>query len=165
MPLRYSLFHSHASYGLTAWDSSQNILLSVYYSQKFCSAIAGLGFYDSTSAAFKVLNVWKMNFRFFLVKSNPLELFFPKKNAAPQKEWFSVYKLSKLHFLTILVRQVSHIYDVTKRSRTVNKVNLMEKGKFRCPKSLTYLALNSIKPGISPFYPLNCYIPEACKIE
>ena len=45
----------------------------------------------------------------------------------------------------------------------VNKVNLMEKGQFRCHQTLTYLASNSIKPGMSPFYPLNCNIPEASK--
>ena len=33
----------------------------------------------------------------------------------------------------------------------------MEKGQFRGPQSLTYLAV------MSPFYPLNCYIPEALK--
>ena len=45
-------------------------------------------------------------------------------------------------FLAILVRQVSLSYDVITLSRIVNKVNLIEKGQFRRPQSLTYLASN-----------------------
>ena len=30
-------------------------------------------------------------------------------------------------------------------------------------KSATYLASNHLNPGMRPFYPFNCYIPEAFK--
>ena len=105
----------------------------------------------------------KMTFRFFSEIKSPRASFFQRKNCNSKNEWFSIYNPSKLCFLTILVWQVSHINDVTTRSHTVNKVNLMQKGKFWCPQSLNYLASNSIKLGMSPFYPLNCYIPEAVK--
>ena len=38
-----------------------------------------------------------------------------------------------------------------------------ENSDFGRPQSLTYLGSNSIKPGMSPFYTLNCYIPEEFK--
>ena len=88
-----------------------------------------------------------------------------KNRTSKKNEWFSIYKPSKSRFLVILVRQVSHSHDVITLSRIVNKVNLMEKGQFRGPQMATYLALNFVKFGMSPFYPLNCYILEAFKIE
>ena len=39
----------------------------------------------------------------------------------------------------------------------------MENSEFRRPQSATLLASNHIKLGMSPFYPFNCYIPEAFK--
>ena len=57
----FSLFQSHATYGLVAWGSSRKCLEKVYLSQKKAiRAISGLGFNDSTSASFKSLGILKV---------------------------------------------------------------------------------------------------------
>ena len=57
----FSLFQSHATYGLVAWGSSRKCLDRVYLSQKRAiRAILGLGFDDSTSASFKSLRILKI---------------------------------------------------------------------------------------------------------
>ena len=60
----YSLFHSHASYGLAAWGSSRQCLEYVFLMQKRAiRAMARLGFNDPTSLAFKnfhIQNVFDM---------------------------------------------------------------------------------------------------------
>jgi len=57
----FSLFQSHATYGLVAWGSSRKCLVKVNLSQKKAiRAISGLGFNDSTSASFKSLGILKV---------------------------------------------------------------------------------------------------------
>ena len=58
----YSLFHSHASYGLCAWGATAHNLVNIFLVQKRAiRAIAGLGFQESTSDAFKNLGILKHN--------------------------------------------------------------------------------------------------------
>ena len=57
----FSLFQSHATYGLVAWGPSRKCLEKVYLSQKKAiRAISGLGFNDSTSDSFKSLRILKI---------------------------------------------------------------------------------------------------------
>ena len=57
----YSLFHSHASYGLAAWGSSRKCLEYVFLIQKRAiRAMARLGFNDPTSLAFKNFRILKV---------------------------------------------------------------------------------------------------------
>ena len=57
----YSLFHSHASYGLAARGSSRQCLEYVFLTQKIAiRAMAGLGFNNPTSLAFKNFRVLKV---------------------------------------------------------------------------------------------------------
>ena len=57
----FSLFQSHATYGLVAWGSSHKCLEKVFLSQKKAiRAILGLNFTDSTSASFKSLRILKI---------------------------------------------------------------------------------------------------------
>ena len=57
----FSLFQSHATYGLVAWGSSHKCLEKVFLSQKKAiRAILGLNFTDSTSASFESLRILKI---------------------------------------------------------------------------------------------------------
>ena len=92
----FSLFQSHATYGLVAWGSSRKCLEKVYLSQKKAiRAISGLGFNDSTSASFKSLRILKI---FDLYKLQCASLMWDFDHGSLPDAFFGFFtKISDIH--------------------------------------------------------------------